>query len=100
MHCKIAKQFYSVTKNNIDYLNVLNNSRALESLFDRATNPLPIAGFITDTIANKMTKQIKCDEYLKMSGSDVYDMFTKLTNHSIKICMEKRNEYKDLWLER
>ena len=87
-------------KNNINFLNVMNNTRSLESLFDRATNPLLKAGFITDIIANKMTTQITCDEYLRMSEDEVYDMFTKikLTQHSIKICIEKRNEYRELWL--
>ena len=46
--CKAV--LFLLQKNNIDHLNVFN-TRSLEILFDRATNPLLKARFITDTMA-------------------------------------------------
>ena len=51
--CK-AVFYFCYKKNNIDYLNVFNNTRSLKSFFDRTTNPLLKAGFITDTIVKKL----------------------------------------------
>ena len=89
-------------KNKINFLTVMNNTRSLESLFDKASNPLLKAGFITDIIASKMTTKITCDEYLRMSDDEVYNMFAKikLNKHSIKICIDKRNQYRELWLKK
>ena len=71
-----------------------SSSRSLETVQQRTTNPLLRAGLITKTVADKMTGHLTCEDYLKMTDTDVTQLFTNigLGKASIKACLSKREK--------
>ena len=70
--CKAVAKLLKAKKVTMDAL--IGSSRSLEVVQQRDTNPLIRAGLITDAVANKMTSQMTCEQYLQMSDTALTNM--------------------------
>ena len=79
----------------VGFEKLCTSSRSLETVQQRTSNPLLRAGLITKTVASKMTRQLTCEEYLKMTDTGVTELLTNigLGKASIKACLTKREKF-------
>ena len=61
----------------VQFDQLCKSSRSIEAVQQRATNPLLRAGLITRTVAAKKTRQLTCEEYLKMTHFTLYQKLMK-----------------------
>ena len=74
---------------------ICSGTRSLESVHERSTNPRLKAGLITDKVAEKLSTQMTCEDYLDLSDLQLEKRLKEsgLKNHSIAVCFKKRKEY-------
>ena len=79
----------------VSFTDICVNTRSLESVHQRMSNPLLKSGLITDTVAVKMPRQMTCQEYLNLTDHELEIMLKSigLTSASIKACLAKRTVY-------
>ncbi len=85
----------AIRKHNVQLDIICNSCRSIEPVQQRATNPLLKAGLITETVAAKMPEQMTCEQYLKLSDTELNEMLTSLgvNKVSIRACLSKRVLY-------
>ena len=81
----------------VSFQDICSNSRSLESVQQRRSNPLLKARLITDTVAARMPRQMTVQDYLSLSDEELKTMLGSLGlgQGSIKACLTKRKIYAD-----